>query len=105
MNPQDYNQDTFPPFVFTVVRAYQTCLYVGMALITATSHAGHLPISDGRSAESRYLRRVGTALIAQCGSTPSASQKMLIYRIIIFNYQYAGSESIPGRPGLFNALN
>ncbi|MFL5282486.1 MAG: transposase, partial [Rhodopila sp.] len=42
---------------------------------------GRLPIGDGRSAEAQYAKRVRNELIAQCGGTVSASQRLLIDRI------------------------
>jgi hypothetical protein len=41
-----------------------------MAHIAARSHRDRLPMTDGRSAEARYLRRIRAELIAQCGGTP-----------------------------------
>jgi hypothetical protein len=49
-----------------------------MASIASRSSAHRVPITDGRSAEARYLRRVRGELIAQCGGTPTATQHMLI---------------------------
>jgi hypothetical protein len=52
-----------------------------MAHIAARSHLDRLPMTDGRSAEARYLRRIRADLIAQCGGTPTATQFLLIDRI------------------------
>ena len=52
-----------------------------MPQIEPASRHGRLPIGDGRSAEAQYAKRVRNELIAQCGGTVSASQRLLIDRI------------------------
>jgi len=38
----------------------------------SSSRHGRLPVTDGRSAEAQYIKRVRNELIAQCGGTVSA---------------------------------
>jgi hypothetical protein len=49
-----------------------------MRQIEPSSRHERLPVTDGRSAEARFIRRVTTELLAQCGNAPSASQRLLI---------------------------
>lgn len=52
-----------------------------MAQIAATSCPAHLPITDGRSAESRYLRRIRADLRQHVGGAPTIAQRLLIDRV------------------------
>jgi hypothetical protein len=50
-------------------------------MIEPGSRHDRLPITDGRSAEAQYKRRIRNELISQCGGTVSTSQRLLIDRI------------------------
>jgi hypothetical protein len=52
-----------------------------MAQIEPVSRHGRLSLGDGRSAEAQYAKRVRNELIAQCGGTLTATQRILIDRI------------------------
>jgi hypothetical protein len=52
-----------------------------MANVAAGSRPDRLPITDGRSAEACFSRRITADLIAQVGGAPTATQRLLIGRI------------------------
>jgi len=52
-----------------------------MASIASRLSANRVPVTDGRSAEARFLRRIRADLSLQCGGKPTATQHMLIDRI------------------------
>jgi hypothetical protein len=49
---------------------------------TITSHAGRLPITDGRSAEAQYIRRLRAELRQHVGGAPTIAQRLLIDRVV-----------------------
>jgi hypothetical protein len=53
----------------------------GMASIASRLSANRVPVTDGRSAEARFLRRIRADLSLQCGGKPTAIQYLLIDRI------------------------
>jgi hypothetical protein len=57
----------------------------GLAQIAATSPPDRLPLTDGRTAESRYLKRICAEPVAQCGGAPSASERLLIDRAVMLS--------------------
>src|SRR3954452_4736963 len=52
-----------------------------MPSVAATSHADRLPVTDGRSAEAQYLRRIRDELRQHVGGSPSIAQRLLIDRV------------------------
>src|SRR4051794_144519 len=62
----------------TRTRPVYTC---GMASIASRLSANRVPVTDDRSAEARFLRRIRADLSLQCGGKPTATQHMLIDRI------------------------
>src|SRR4051812_15006361 len=52
-----------------------------MVSVTTTSQAGRVPVSDGRSAEAQYLRRIRAELRQHVGGAPTIAQKLLIDRV------------------------
>src|SRR3954452_15297826 len=52
-----------------------------MPSVAATSHADRLPVTDGRSAEAQYLRRIRDELRQHVGGAPTIAQKLLIDRV------------------------
>jgi hypothetical protein len=60
-------------------------VYTGdMPQIATTSPAGRLPLTDGRSAEARFVKRIRGELIAQCGDA-SGAQRLLIDRAVMLS--------------------
>src|SRR4051794_41694662 len=52
-----------------------------MAPIATTSTASRLPVTDGRSAEAQYLKRLRADLRQHVGGAPTIAQKLLIDRV------------------------
>src|SRR3954452_11231336 len=52
-----------------------------MPSVAATSHADRLPVTDGRSAEAQYLRRIRDELRQHVGGSPTIAQRLLIDRV------------------------
>lgn len=61
----------------------------GMAAIGPYSRAPALAKLDGRSSEARLMRKVRTSLVAHVGGKPSATQAMLIERIVNLSLRVA----------------
>lgn len=53
-----------------------------MAAIQSTSLRKHPLKPDGRTREARVMREVRESLVAHCGGTPSAAQRVLIERAV-----------------------
>jgi hypothetical protein len=69
-----------------------------MARIEPISRPGRLPVGDGRSAESQFLRRVRAGLAEQCGGTPTATQHLLIDRIAVLSLRIQLIDNDPMLP-------
>jgi hypothetical protein len=65
-----------------------------MAQIATTSHASRLLITDGRSAEARFVKRIRAELIAQCGGA-SGAQRLLIDRVVMLSLRVLQMDQYP----------
>src|SRR5690349_15619323 len=76
-----------------------------MAPIATTSPTDRLPITDGRSADARFVKCLRADLIEQCGGSPTASQRLLIDRIAILSLRIRLVDADPNLPDRIEYLD